>query len=209
MNLRELSELVQVTVHLKDVINSAGYTKFKPETITSLKKRLSEFDELFVSEMLNYDTRDSAKMIQDAVREAREKMDLDQKYPNNAHLKADEERKAREEAMAAQEKHENALAKLEAAAAKAVPASGGKKPFVRRNAKPVEEAPAVAEDLRVYKTVEELQAVEPAAVVKEKEVKEQPKKASAPSSNQPYMEDQSLAALLAAERQKVAGKKRK
>lgn len=208
MNLRELSELVQVTVHLKDVINSAGYTKFKPETIVALKRRLAEFDELFISEMLNYDNRNSAKMIQDAVREAREKMELDQRYPNNAQLKMEEERKARDEAMAAQKKHEEALAKLEEAA-KAVPPSTGKKPAVRRNAKPVEATPAVAEDLRAYKTIEELQAVEPAAVEKEEEVKEQPKKASTPSSNQPYMEDQSLAALLAAEKQKVAAKKRK
>lgn len=198
MNLRELSELVQITVHLKDVINSAGYTKFKPETIITLKRRLSEFDELFISEMLNYDNRNSAKMIQDAVREAREKMDLDQRYPNNAHSKLEGERKVGEEAVVAQQKLEDALAKLEAAA-KTVPTNEGKKPTVRRNAKPVES---------ISKVTEELQAVEPAAE-KEKEVKEQPKKASAPSSNQPYMEDQSLAALLAAERQKVAGKKRK
>lgn len=206
MNLRELSELVQVTVHLKDVINSAGYTKFKPETITSLKKRLAEFDELFISEMLNYDNRNSAKMIQDAVREAREKMELDQKYPSGTQLKLEEERRARDEAMAAQKEHEDALAKLKEAAKAS---TSGKKPFVRRNAKPVEETPAVAEDLRAYKTSEELRGVEPATDVKEKEVKEQPKAVSTPSPNQPYMEDQSLAALLAAEKQKVAAKKRK
>lgn len=201
MNLRDLSELVQVTVHLKDVINSAGYTKFKPETITALKRRLADFDELFVSEMLNYDNRNSAKMIQDAVREAREKMDLDQKYPNSAHLKP----AAREDALAELEKAVKSI--------KAVPSNEGKKLTVRRNAKPVTEdlpavAQAIAEDIRAYKTIEELQAVEP-AVPTEKEVKEQPKKVTIPFSNQPYMEDQSLAALLAAEKRKVAVKKRK
>lgn len=177
MNLRELSELVQVTVHLKNVINSAGYTKFSNDTIKSLKVRMAEFDELFISEVLNYDGRNSSKMIQDAVREAREKMNLDQKYPGpNA--------------------PGNALEKLQELTKEATPKES-RKPGPRRNVKSVveEETPKEVEELQENQNI----------VVKEKEQS----KLVVASSKQPYMEDQSLAALLAAEKQKVAAKKRK
>lgn len=203
MNLSELSNLVQVTTHLKTVINSAGYTKFKPETITALKRKLSEFDDLFIQEILNHEVRNDAKMIQDAVREARDKMGTDQKYPHPSYVKQEEERRAREEAMTAQAKHEADLAALKEAAKK----PEGSKKVVRRNAAPVvEEVKFVNDDLKTGQKIVE----EPAKVETKEEVK-QPAKAATPSSavNQPYAEDESLAALLAAERQKVAAKKRK
>lgn len=86
MNLSELSDLSKVIEHLKSVINTAGVTRFNNQTLTTLNKRLSELEEIFITSMIDYheDNRNTAKIIHEAVQMAREKMKLDEKYPTSA-----------------------------------------------------------------------------------------------------------------------------
>jgi len=199
MNFSELSDLVQVTTHLKNVINSAGYTKFKPETISVLKKRLVELDELFISEMMIYDSRNSSKMMQDAILDARQKMGLDDRYPVPTTSL-------------------NKLKKL----AESTQASVTEKKHLQRNAVPVDDCAVDSHLLTCELTskpsldyLDSEDAVTPKSVesksedVESKKEVTSTKKVSTTSVNQPYLEDESLAQLLAVEKQKAAVKKRK
>lgn len=191
MNLSELSKLVKVTQHLKSVIESAGYTKFSNATLTALKKRLSEFDEVFISEMLSYDDRNSSKAIHDAVTEARQKMGLEKGL------------KVENKEMASLRTDLQALRSMSSSERTEAGAAINKKVTARRNAMPVD--PDKQHDSQQDKD-QSVETKEQVVEVKE-EVKELPR-ATAPSVNQPYLQDESLAALLAAEKRKVAAKKK-
>jgi hypothetical protein len=178
MNLTELSNLVKVTEHLKNVINNAGVSRFSNATLSVLKKRLSEFDELFISEMLAYEdnNKSTAKVINEAIQAARTKM-MEEKNPS---LKLHPD-----------------LSKMLSPTSK--------------------EEPKVSEDkaLKVKKTKKEpvKELVETTEQPTETKIANEPKQSQAvvpaSSSKDPYLQDDSLAAMLAAEKQKIAAKKNK
>lgn len=196
MNLQELSELVHVVSYLKNVINSAGFSKFSNDVIAALKKKMLEFDETFISEILKYDSRSSAKIIQNSINEARAKMNTDQKYQYhtsnlNKELKTLRDMPVVERTEADKIVNDKiAVAKLQDSTIKKEEST------VCQNAQ---------NDVKLQ-SVEEVQPETTKEGVKQLSTS---KTIIDTSSNKPYFEDQSLAALLVAEKRKVAGKKRK
>ncbi len=172
MNLTELSNLVKVTEHLKNIIGNTGISRFSNATLSTLKKRLSEFDELFISEMLAYEenNKPATKLINEAIQAARTKM-MEEKNPS---LKFSPD-----------------LAKMLSTSSEEKPKASEDK--VSKAKKIKKESNNEAEKLK------EVQA----------ESKIESKQSQEVSSTNPYLQDDSLAAMLAAEKQKVAAKKNK
>lgn len=177
MNLTELSDLVKVTEHLKNVINSAGVSRFNNVTLSALKKRLSEFDEMFISEMLAYEqnNQSTAKTIHEAIQAARTKM-TEEKNPQPKNLHPD-------------------LSKLL---------------FPTKEVNNTDNALKEEKTTKVKRAKKEPEEVLPKEeVVTTASLTETPPVVSKVVSavNQPY-QDESLAAMLAAEKKKIAAKKK-
>lgn len=177
MNLTELSNLVKVTEHLKNIINNAGVSRFNNTTLSALKKRLGEFDELFISEMLVYeDNKSTAKAINEAIQVARTKM-MEEKNPSSK-LHPDLSK-----IFSPSSKEESKVSEY-----KALKVKKTKKELVKE---PVETTEQPTET-KIANESKQSQVVVPTSSLKD-----------------PYLQDDSLAAMLAAEKQKLAAKKNK
>jgi hypothetical protein len=73
MNLSEISELCNVIKHLKEVIVTANISRFNKETLSSLNKRLSKFEDTFIEEVLHFGET-TPVAIRNAISEARTKL---------------------------------------------------------------------------------------------------------------------------------------
>lgn len=184
MNLTELANLVKVSEYLKNLVQTSGLNRFNRNDEVALRKKLTELETKFVSEVLILDLTPDAATIQGAIREAKEKMlvsNKEQKSITTPDVNID----AKEFTTSLG----NELRAVNLSSGEKVKAAKSKK---EKTNEVVTSAPAVEEKR------EEVQIELPIAA-----------SPSPTAINQPYMEDESLAAMLAAEKQKVAVKKRK
>lgn len=185
MNLTELADLVKISEYLKNFVSTSGLNRFSRNDEVALKKKLSELESKFVSEVLALDLVSTAATIQNAIKEAKEKMLVSSSESNTV-----------------------------ASAAK----------FLDKEAKQLKNLPstekvkagqAINEKAAKIKKEKAVEVVQPTPTMEEEQKREEVQlelpTAATPSSTSinPYTEDESIAAMLAAEKQKIAAKKRK
>lgn len=188
MNLSELAELAdlaKISEYLKNFVSNSGINRFSRNDEVALKKKLSELESKFVSEVLALDLTPTVATIQNAIKEAKEKM-LISSSESHAAVSATK------------------LLDEETKQLKSLPSTERVKAGQAINEKAVK--------IKKEKSEEVVQST-PVAEEEQKreEVQNELPSAATPLSTpvNPYTEDESIAAMLAAEKQKVASKKRK